>query len=186
VQQALDLIVRVLIKPGDAVWMEDPELLRATMAFETVAAPVIAVPVDEQGFPVAKARRMYEHAKVAYVTPAHQFPLGVSMPRQRRLELLEWAKQESAFILRMITVVNFGFITIADRAGCKASLPRGPISSDARSGDLVRLPQRGTSCTSYPADADPVRRALLNPPSRGCADCRRSPGLKPACRLLAC
>jgi len=99
VQQALDLLARLLLKPGDAVWVEDPGYFGAVTAFNNVGAKIIAVPVDEEGISVAKGKRLSPHAKGAYVTPAHQFPLGMTMSLERRLALLAWAHESRAFLI---------------------------------------------------------------------------------------
>ncbi len=99
VQQALDLLARLLIKPGDAVWMEDPGYFGATTAFRNAGARIVPVPLDEQGLSVTEGRRACRAAKGAYLTPAHQFPLGMTMPLERRLTLLAWAREAGAFLI---------------------------------------------------------------------------------------
>jgi len=99
VQQGLDLLARLLLKPGDRVWLEDPGYFGAAMAFRNARARIVPVPVDSQGLSVAQGRRLSRGAKCAYVTPAHQFPLGNTMSIQRRVELLAWASETGAFII---------------------------------------------------------------------------------------
>jgi GntR family transcriptional regulator/MocR family aminotransferase len=99
VQQALDLLARLLVKPGEAVWMEDPGYFGATTAFRNAGARIVPVPVDEHGLSVSQGRRACRAAKGAYLTPAHQFPLGVSMPLERRLAMLAWAREAGAFLI---------------------------------------------------------------------------------------
>lgn len=99
VQQALDLLARLLLKQGDPVWMEDPGYFGATIAFGNVGAQLIPVPLDEQGLSVSAGLRMCSHAKGAYVTPAHQFPLGMTMLLERRIELLNWASRAGSFVI---------------------------------------------------------------------------------------
>lgn len=96
IQQGLDLIARVLLKPGQSVWMEDPGYFGALLAFRNAGAKVLPVPVDEQGMNPARARGK---AKLAYLTPAHQFPLGVTMSIQRRLRILAWARDSDCYLL---------------------------------------------------------------------------------------
>jgi GntR family transcriptional regulator/MocR family aminotransferase len=96
VQQGLDLIARALLKPGQPVWMEDPGYFGALVAFRNAGAKVLPVPVDDQGMNPARARG---RAKLAYLTPAHQFPLGVTMSVQRRFEVLAWARDSDCFLL---------------------------------------------------------------------------------------
>ena len=98
-QQALDLIARMLLKRGEPVWMEDPGYFGASIAFGTVGAKIIAVPVDEQGLDVGTGIKMCPRARGAYVTPAHQFPLGMTMSLERRIALLDWASRAGAFVI---------------------------------------------------------------------------------------
>ncbi len=99
VQQALDLLARLLLKQGDAVWMEDPGYFGATIAFGNACAQIVPVPLDERGLSVSAGLKTSRHAKGAYVTPAHQFPLGMTMPLERRMSLLKWASDTGAFII---------------------------------------------------------------------------------------
>ena len=99
IQQALDLCGRLLLHPGDEAWVEDPGYPSALRAFQRAGATVRGVPVDESGIRVAEGVRQSPRAKLAYVTPAHQFPLGPTMPAERRLELLAWARDAGAWII---------------------------------------------------------------------------------------
>jgi GntR family transcriptional regulator/MocR family aminotransferase len=99
VQQGLDLLARLLLRQGDPIWMEDPGYFGATIAFGNAGAQMIGVPLDEQGLSVAAGLRLCPHAKGAYVTPAHQFPLGMTMSLERRMALLNWASDTGAFII---------------------------------------------------------------------------------------
>jgi GntR family transcriptional regulator/MocR family aminotransferase len=96
VQEALDLVTRVVLDRGDRVCLEDPGYLGAALAFEAAGAKIVSVGVDREGMEVPSARA--RGARLAYVTPGHQFPLGVSMSLPRRLALLEWARTSNAFI----------------------------------------------------------------------------------------
>jgi GntR family transcriptional regulator/MocR family aminotransferase len=98
-QQALDLLARVLLDPADELWMEDPGYPGASQAFESAGANVIPIPVDANGIDVAKAMKLSPGARVAYVTPANQFPLGIVMSAERRVELLSWAGRAGAWII---------------------------------------------------------------------------------------
>lgn len=98
-QQALDIVARAVIDPGDAVWMEDPGYFGAGGAFVAAGARLVAVPVDEDGLDVAAGIRREPRARLAFVTPARQLPLGVTMTLKRRLELLAWAARHRAWIL---------------------------------------------------------------------------------------
>jgi GntR family transcriptional regulator / MocR family aminotransferase len=98
-QQALDLIVRLLIDPGDAAWVEDPGYPGMASVLRAGGARIIPVPVDCQGMQVHAGMRRARKAKLAYVTPANQFPLGYVMSIERRLSLLQWALEEGAWIV---------------------------------------------------------------------------------------
>jgi GntR family transcriptional regulator/MocR family aminotransferase len=99
VQQGLDVLARLLLKPGESVWMEDPGYFGAAMAFRNAGAKIVPVPVDDRGLSVSAGRETAGRAKCAYVTPAHQFPLGTTMSIERRVELLAWASEAGAFVI---------------------------------------------------------------------------------------
>jgi GntR family transcriptional regulator / MocR family aminotransferase len=99
VQQGLDLLARLLLKPGDPVWLEDPAYFGASIALRNAGARIIPVPVDEEGLSVAKGVNLCPRAKGAYLTPAHQFPLGMTMSLERRMALLKWASGAGAFLI---------------------------------------------------------------------------------------
>lgn len=96
VQQAATLASQVLVEPGDVVAMEDPGYLPVRRVFEAARVTVVDVPVDEEGIVV---EAMPKRARLVYVSPAHQFPLGVVMSLPRRLALLDWAGRAGAAIL---------------------------------------------------------------------------------------
>jgi len=98
-QQALDLASRALIDPGDAAWVEDPGYPGIQGALLAAGAELVPVPVDDGGIDIAAGLAMAPRARLAVVTPSHQYPLGVTMPLGRRLELLDWARQADAFIV---------------------------------------------------------------------------------------
>jgi len=95
-QQALDVITRVLLAPGDRVAVEDPGYEPPHRLFATLGARVQGVPVDREGIVVDALHRA---TRLAYVTPSHQQPLGMSMTLPRRLALLAWAEQHNAAIV---------------------------------------------------------------------------------------
>lgn len=98
-QQALDLISRILLNDGDKVWMDDPGYLGARDAFSSNGANVLPVGRDSNGFDLENAIKNYGSAKVIYTTPSHHFPVGGSMSINRRLELLEWAERNDAWLI---------------------------------------------------------------------------------------
>ncbi|MGE0462328.1 MAG: PLP-dependent aminotransferase family protein [Vicinamibacterales bacterium] len=95
-QQALDLCARVLVDPGDEVVVEEPGYPGARQLFAAAGARLRAVHVDVEGLLVAT---LPSSARLAYVTPSHQFPLGVSLSLARRLDLLAWARARRAFVI---------------------------------------------------------------------------------------
>jgi GntR family transcriptional regulator / MocR family aminotransferase len=98
-QQAIDIAIRVLLVPGEEVWVEDPgyPLTHAQLLLAKVRPHPI--PVDAQGLVVDAGLRKAPRARAAFVTPSHQFPTGVALSMARRLELLAWARQSGAFIV---------------------------------------------------------------------------------------
>ncbi|HKV40560.1 MAG TPA: PLP-dependent aminotransferase family protein [Blastocatellia bacterium] len=98
-QEAIDLTVRLLIDPGDSVWVEDPTYPGARAVLNAASAKLIPVPVDEGGLSVAEGISRGPDARLVYTTPCHQFPLGTAMAAPRRLELLDWAAKSNAHIL---------------------------------------------------------------------------------------
>ena len=97
-QHALRIVLSAMLKPQDQVWCEDPGYPTARRAIEHCGHRPVAIPVDGSGLRVAKGRALAPSARAAYVTPSHQFPLGVQMSMTRRLELLDWARDADAFV----------------------------------------------------------------------------------------
>ncbi|MFF5292381.1 MocR-like pyridoxine biosynthesis transcription factor PdxR [Paractinoplanes globisporus] len=95
-QHGLDLIGRVLLRPGDVVAVEDPGYPPARRLFEALGCRVVGVPVDEEGLVVAA---LPSAARLVYATPSHQFPLGRPMSLGRRRELLDWAARRPVAIV---------------------------------------------------------------------------------------
>lgn len=93
-QDALDLVARLLLDRGDRVCVEEPGYHGASGVFASVGAKVCPVALDDQGMRVPRMK----NARLIYVTPAHQFPVGMTMTVARRLELLEWARSCGALI----------------------------------------------------------------------------------------
>jgi GntR family transcriptional regulator/MocR family aminotransferase len=98
-QQAIDIAIRVLLAPGDEVWVEDPGYPLTHAQLLLAKARPHAIPVDSQGLIVDAGRRTAPRARAAFLTPSHQFPTGVTLSMARRLELLAWARQSGAFIV---------------------------------------------------------------------------------------
>jgi GntR family transcriptional regulator / MocR family aminotransferase len=98
-QQALEITARVLLDPRDSVWIEEPGYILARQVLTIAGARLIPVPVDDEGLNVAAGIERCRNARGAYVTPSHQFPLGVTMSASRRLQLLEWAQKYGAWVI---------------------------------------------------------------------------------------
>jgi GntR family transcriptional regulator/MocR family aminotransferase len=151
-QQAFDLIGRVLIEPGDVVAVEEPGYPPVRQLFETLGARVVGVPVDDEGIVVDA---LPARARLVYVTPSHQFPLGAVMSFDRRLALLEWSRRSGAAIIEDDYDTEYRF---ADR-------PLDPLQSLDRGGRVIYV---GTfSKTMLPAlrlgflvTPEPLRSAL--------------------------
>lgn len=95
-QQGLDLCARLLLEPGDEVVVENPGYTGASRVFEACGARLRAVPVDAEGLVCSQLGAV---ARLAYVTPTHQFPTGVALSLRRRLELINWARQRRAIVI---------------------------------------------------------------------------------------
>lgn len=98
-QQALDLIARLLLDPGDEVLVEDPGYPGIRAALQGQGAQVRPVPVDAEGLCIEVGAERWPGARLAVVTPTHQFPLGVRMSLARRWALLDWAERHGAWIV---------------------------------------------------------------------------------------
>lgn len=98
-QHAVDIAVRVLLRPGDPVWMEEPGYPATRHALAAAGADIHAVAVDSAGLIVAEGVAMAPKARAAFVTPSHQYPLGMTLSMGRRMELLAWARDAGAWIV---------------------------------------------------------------------------------------
>jgi GntR family transcriptional regulator / MocR family aminotransferase len=95
-QQAVDLVARVLVGPGDCVVVEDPGYPPVRHLMQSLGARVVPVPVDDEGLVVDALPRQ---ARLVYTTPSHQFPMGVAMSLARRRALVEWAAQNRSAVI---------------------------------------------------------------------------------------
>ena len=95
-QQALDLLARVLLAPGDAIAVESPGYEPPKRLFSTLGVRVVGVPVDREGLVVEALPR---GVRAVYVTPSHQYPLSVTLTLPRRRALLAWAERNNAAIM---------------------------------------------------------------------------------------
>jgi len=97
VQEALDVVARLFLNPGDRACLENPGYPGAATVFKAAGAKVTAIGLDDEGIQLREAS--LRGARLVYVTPGHQFPLGITMSLFRRLKLLEWASKSGAMIL---------------------------------------------------------------------------------------
>jgi len=98
-QQAFDLLFRLVVDPGDKVWIEDPGYLDVRGALIGAGANVVPVPVDADGIDVAEGIRRAPDARLAVVSPSHQYPTGATLSAARRGALLEWARHAGAWVI---------------------------------------------------------------------------------------
>ncbi|HEV2400070.1 MAG TPA: PLP-dependent aminotransferase family protein [Candidatus Sulfotelmatobacter sp.] len=98
-QQALEITTRVLLNPGDRVWVENPSYHLAREVFTLNGCDLVPVPVDIEGLNVPAGIQRCGKARAAFVTPSHQFPLGVTLSASRRLQLIDWAQHAGAWII---------------------------------------------------------------------------------------
>lgn len=96
IRHALDLIARTLLKPGDTACVEDPGYKPARRLFSLAGAQVEAIAVTAEGL---DTDQLPPTARLAYVTPAHQAPLGMTLSVSRRLALLDWAARADAWVV---------------------------------------------------------------------------------------
>lgn len=123
-QQALDLVARVVVAPGEVVAVEDPGYPPARRLFHSLGARVVPVPVDEEGLDVS---RLPPRAGLVYVTPSHQFPVGTPMSLARRARLLRWAADRDAVVVEDDYDSEFRF----------SARPLEPLQSLDRDGRVV-------------------------------------------------
>jgi len=98
-QQALEISARCLLDPGSCVWVEEPGYRLARDAFAMSGCDLVPVPVDKEGLDVAAGIKRCRKARAVFVTPSHQFPLGVTMSASRRFQLLDWAQDAGSWII---------------------------------------------------------------------------------------
>ena len=98
-QQGLELSARALLDPGDHVWIEEPGYPGAVQAFRGVTDNLMPVPIDDNGLDVKEGIRRCPEARAAFITPSHQFPMGMTMTTGRRMMLVDWAFRNNAWIV---------------------------------------------------------------------------------------
>jgi GntR family transcriptional regulator/MocR family aminotransferase len=153
-QQALDLVGRVLLEPGDRVAIEEPGYPQARLLFQSQGARIVDVPVDSEGLVVDA---LPDDARLVYTMPSHQFPLGTPMSLGRRNALLEWARLHGAVVVEDDYDSEFRF---SDR-------PLEPLQSLDRAGRVIYvgtfsktlLPTLRLGFLVAPASLQPALRA---------------------------
>jgi len=98
-QQGLELAAQLLLDPGDDAWIEEPGYLGARAALQWAGARLVPAPVDDDGLDVDRGLATAPRARVAVVTPSHQYPSGATMSLARRLALLAWAERSGSWIV---------------------------------------------------------------------------------------
>jgi GntR family transcriptional regulator / MocR family aminotransferase len=98
-QQGLQLSAQILLNAKDRVWIEEPGYPGARHALLMAGAQIVPVPVDREGLDVAEGIRRSRSARAIYITPSHQYPLGVTMTAARRMQLLNWSARSGAWII---------------------------------------------------------------------------------------
>ncbi|WP_192983803.1 PLP-dependent aminotransferase family protein [Pseudomonas sp. EggHat1] len=98
IRHSIDLVSRCVINVNDSVCVEDPGYPAVHRIFEKAGANIVYAPIDAEGINL-RGVTIPVNCRLAYVTPAHQSPLGVIMSATRRLELLDWARRQDAWII---------------------------------------------------------------------------------------
>jgi GntR family transcriptional regulator / MocR family aminotransferase len=98
-QQGLEISARVLLNSRCSVWIEEPCYRLAREVFALTGCRLVPVPVDQEGLDVAAGIKRCRKAQAVFVTPSHQFPLGVTMSASRRFQLLDWAQRAGSWII---------------------------------------------------------------------------------------
>jgi GntR family transcriptional regulator/MocR family aminotransferase len=96
-QQAMLISAMAVLNPGEAAWVEDPCYQQTRRVLTLAGVKVIPKPIDSQGMVIARSPKE-PLPRIIYVTPSHQFPLGVTMTFERRTGLLDFARAHNAFI----------------------------------------------------------------------------------------
>jgi GntR family transcriptional regulator/MocR family aminotransferase len=128
-QHALDLTARLLLDAGDGVLFEEPGYPGARAAFVAAGATLCPVRIDDEGMDLESLPSRKRGARLAYTTPAHQFPLGPTLSLRRRLALLEWAQDVNAWIIEDDYDGEFRF----------AGNPLSALASLDRSGRVIYI-----------------------------------------------
>jgi GntR family transcriptional regulator/MocR family aminotransferase len=98
-QVALEIICQILLDKGETTLVEDPGYFGVRAALARGGVRIVPIPIDRDGISIQAIRKIRSRPSLVYVTPSHQFPLGVTMSLSRRLELLDWARQKNIWII---------------------------------------------------------------------------------------
>src|SRR6266536_1546217 len=96
-QQAMLMSAMALLNPGEAAWIEDPGFHMVRRTLVLADATVVPRPIDPEGIVIARSSKQ-PLPRIIYTTPSHQFPLGVTMSFQRRTALIDFARDNDAFV----------------------------------------------------------------------------------------
>jgi len=97
--EALEVLSQVLLDEDDEVWIEDPAYHSAVQAFIRASVKPVSIRVDDEGFSLELAIETNPNARLAFLTPSRQYPLGQTMSLSRRLALIEWARANNAWLI---------------------------------------------------------------------------------------
>ncbi len=97
--EALEVLSQVLLDEGEEVWIEDPVYHSALQAFIRASVIPVSIRVDDEGFSLEQAIEKSPHARLVFITPSRQYPLGQTMSLSRRLALIEWARANNAWLI---------------------------------------------------------------------------------------
>lgn len=186
-QQGLDLLARVMLDPGDLAVVEEPGYPPARASLLATGAEVRGVPVDAEGL---RVDLLPDNAKLVYVTPSHQFPLGMPMSLERRLQLLDWAQRHRALIIEDDYDSEYRFdgrslesLRSLDRNGQVAYL--GTFSKtlfpSCASATCCRRQACAKRCWRRASWSTGTARPCSNAPSRCSSSAATSPAIRAAC-----
>jgi GntR family transcriptional regulator/MocR family aminotransferase len=156
-QQALDLLARIWLRPGDAVAVENPGYPAARRLFAAHGARIVPVPVDGHGLQVDSLEDLAAGGgapRLVYVTPSHQYPTGAVLPLARRLALLGWARRRGALVVEddYDGEFRYGARPIEALAGLDADLPGEEVVAYVGTFSKVLFPALRLGYVLLPAD----------------------------------
>src|SRR4030095_9774342 len=108
-QQAMLISAIAVLNPGEPAWIEDPCYQQTRRVLTWADARIVPKPLDAQGIVIARSPKE-ALPKIIYITPSHQFPLGVTMSLQRRTALLDFARANQSFVFEDDYDAEFRFV----------------------------------------------------------------------------